>query len=111
MSPDFEILDDRFRTMLVSIAKLEKLHNGMLWAEGPLYFADGDYLLFSDIPNNRMLQYVPNLGVRVFRSPSNFSNGNMRDREGRLVTCEHGTRRVTRTERDGAITVIADRYQ
>jgi gluconolactonase len=106
-----EIVDKRFHAMTLGNAWLEKLHGGMLWAEGPVYFADGDFLLWSDIPNNRILQWAEGLGVRVFRHTSNNSNGNTRDREGRLVTCEHGTRRVTRTEPDGTVTVLADRYR
>src|SRR6516162_1835843 len=96
---EFEVYDDRFLYLTLGNAWVEKLYTGTLWAEGPVYFADGDYLVWSDIPNNRMLQYVPGVGVRVFRSPSGHSNGNTRDLEGRLVTCEHGGRRVSRTER------------
>jgi gluconolactonase len=92
-------------------APLKKLADGFDWAEGPVWFGDHDCLLFSDIPNNRMLRWSPVSGLTTFRAPANFSNGNTRDREGRLVTCEHGTRRVTRTEHDGSITVIADRYE
>src|SRR6267143_1177865 len=111
MAGETEILDERFRAMTLGNAWLEKLHGGMLWAEGPVYFADSDTLLWSDIPNNRMMQFVEGAGVRVFRQPSNNSNGNTRDRQGRLVTCEHGTRRVTRTEPDGSISVLADNYR
>ena len=111
MAGETEIIDERFRFMTLGNAWLEKLHGGMLWAEGPVYFADGDYLLWSDIPNNRLMQWSEGLGVRVFRHPANNSNGNTRDRQGRLVTCEHGARRVTRTESDGTITVLADRYR
>jgi gluconolactonase len=111
MAGETEILDERFRSMTLGNAWLEKLHGGMLWAEGPVYFADGDYLLWSDLPNNRIMQFVEGAGVRVFRQPSNNSNGNTRDRQGRLVTCEHGARRVTRTEPDGGITVLADNYR
>src|SRR5437016_5550448 len=110
MAGETEILDERFRSMTLGNAWLEKLHGGMLWAEGPVYFADGDYLLWSDIPNNRIMQFVGGAGVRVFRQPSNNSNGNTRDRQGRLVTCEHDTRRVTRTEYDGTITVLIDKF-
>ena len=78
--------------------------------EGPVWFADHDCLIWSDIPNDRMLRWTPDGQVSIFRSPSGFANGNTRDRQGRLVTCEHMTRRVTRTELDGSITVIADRY-
>jgi gluconolactonase len=110
MGGEIEILDPRFRFMTLGNAWLEKLHGGMLWAEGPVYFADGDYLLWSDIPNDRIMQWSEGLGVRVFRHPANNSNGNTRDRQGRLVTCEHGARRVTRTESNGVITVLADKY-
>ncbi|HKQ30222.1 MAG TPA: SMP-30/gluconolactonase/LRE family protein [Burkholderiales bacterium] len=112
---DFEIHDERFRMLVPSNGWVEKLFTGALWAEGPAYFADTDTLLFSDIPNNRILRWVPDgTGVGTiteYRKPSNNSNGNTRDREGRLVTCEHGARRVTRTELDGRITVLADRFK
>jgi len=110
MSP-FEIAHPRFRDLILPVAWLETLHTGMLWAEGPCYFPLGDFVVWSDIPNDRMLRYVPGLGATVFRQPSHNSNGNTRDHEGRLVTCEHGARRVTRTEHDGRITVIADRHE
>lgn len=105
-----EYFDHRFRAMTVPTAAVEVLYDGCRWAEGPVWFNDGGYLVWSDIPNNRMLRWTPDLGVGVFRADANFSNGNTRDREGRLVSCEHGGRRVTRTEPDGTITVIADRY-
>ena len=111
MPADFEAIDARFRMMVQPNAWVEKLHGGMLWAEGPVYFADGNYLLWSDIPNNRIMQYVEGLGVRIWREDSNNSNGNTRDRSGRPVTCKHGARRVTRTEPDGSITVLASHYQ
>jgi gluconolactonase len=107
----YEIQDDRFRDRIHRNAFLETIADGMLWAEGPVYFGDGDYLIWSDIPNNRMMRWLPGTGIEVFRSNSNYANGNTRDREGRLVTCEHGGRRVTRTEYDGTITVLADTYQ
>jgi gluconolactonase len=108
----FEILADEFRRYTIPISFLEKLHDGLRWAEGPVYFADQRCLLFSDLPNNRMLRWEEETGkVTVFRSPSNFSNGNTRDRQGRLLTCEHRGRRVTRTEYSGEITVIADRFE
>lgn len=109
--PIYQINDPRFANMIIPSAALEELYSGCRWAEGPVWFADHDLLLFSDIPNERLLRYVPGQGVSVFREPSNFANGNTRDREGRLITCEHGGRRVTRTEYDGSITVLADRYQ
>jgi len=111
MSKDFEIVDERFRYMILGNAWVEKLHGGMRWAEGPVWFADGQYLLWSDIPNNVILQYCEGIGVRVFRHPSNNTNGHTRDREGRLVSCEHRGRRVSRTELDGSIAVLADRYK
>ena len=93
-------------------AAIERLYTGARWAEGPVWFGDGRYLLFSDIPNNRMLRWVEETGeVGVFRSPSNYSNGNTRDKQGRLITCEHDSRRVTRTELDGTVTVLMDHYQ
>src|SRR5581483_11881493 len=91
---------------------VERIATGFRWAEGPVYFPAGRYLLFSDIPNNRIMRYSEDDGhLSVFRQPSMNSNGNTIDREGRLVTCEHTGRRITRTELDGSITVIADKYQ
>jgi gluconolactonase len=111
MAGEFEIWDERFRYCILGNAWVEKLYTGTLWAEGPVYFADGNYLVWSDIPNNRMMRWVDGAGVTVFRQPSNNSNGNTRDRQGRLVSCEHGARRVTRTEADGGITVLVDSFQ
>jgi gluconolactonase len=111
MGECFEVLDDRFRYLIQGNAWLERLHGGMLWAEGPVWFADGQFLLWSDIPNDRIMQWLPGLGARVWRQPANHTNGHTRDREGRLVSCEHGGRRVTRTEHDGTIRVLADRWQ
>jgi gluconolactonase len=105
-----EYHDKRFYGLTVPNAPLQVLFEGCLWAEGPVWFGDGNFLVWSDIPNNRMLRWVPDLGTGVFRTPSNFSNGNTRDREGRLISCEHGARRVSRTEPDGRITVIADTH-
>ncbi len=107
---DIVTVDERFRSLALPNAWLEKLCGGMMWTEGPVYFADLDLLLWSDIPANRIMRLAGD-SVTVFRSPANFSNGNTRDFEGRLVSCEHGTRRVTRTEIDGTITVIADSYR
>jgi gluconolactonase len=107
----YEHFDKRFQSLAIGIAHLDKLADGCIWAEGPVWFADGGYLLWSDIPNNRMLRWMPETGVSVYRAESNNANGNTRDLQGRLVTCEHLTRRVTRTEPDGSITVIADRYR
>jgi gluconolactonase len=110
--PAVEVIDPRFGKYRVINAALERLFTGTRWAEGPVWFGDGRYLLFSDIPNNRMLRWHEETGeVSVFRSPSNYSNGNHRDRQGRLLSCEHDTRRLTRTEYDGTITVLIDRFQ
>jgi gluconolactonase len=107
----FEILDPSFKSCLTGHGRVERLWTGARWAEGPAWFAGGRYLVFSDIPNNRMMRYDECSGhVSVFRHPANNSNGNTTDPQGRLVTCEHLARRVTRTEHDGTITVLADRF-
>jgi gluconolactonase len=109
--PAVETVDPRFNEYRLSGAAIERLWVGGRWTEGPVWFGDGRFLLWSDIPNDRMLRWSEETGaVSVFRSPSNNSNGNTRDRQGRLVTCEHGTRRVTRTEYDGRITVLVDSF-
>jgi gluconolactonase len=108
----YDTFDPRFRACVVGHARVERLWTGARWSEGPAWFAAGRYLVWSDIPNNRMLRYDETDGsVSVFRQPSNNSNGNTVDRQGRLVSCEHGARRVTRTEHDGSITVLADRWK
>ncbi|WP_206996368.1 SMP-30/gluconolactonase/LRE family protein [Trinickia mobilis] len=110
--PAVRVLDPRFNALRVASASVECWYQGARWSEGPVWFGDGRYLLWSDIPNDRMLRWDEATGaVSEFRKPSNNANGNTRDREGRLVTCEHLTRRVTRTEYDGSITVLADRYR
>lgn len=109
---DFQVLDERFKRLPCMTATVRKLFGECDWAEGPAYFAAGRYLVWSDAPNNCMFRYDETNGaVSVFRQPSNNANGNTVDRQGRLVTCEHGTRRVTRTEHDGTITVLADSYR
>ena len=106
------VLDPRFRPLFAGYARVERLWTGARWSEGPAWFAAGRYLVWSDIPNNRMLRYVePSGEVSVFRESANNSNGNTVDNQGRLVTCEHLTRRVTRTEVDGSISVVADKWQ
>jgi len=108
----FEILDEAFADCHVGHARVERLWSGARWLEGPAWFAAGRYLVFSDIPNNRMLRWDETNGlVSEFRKPCNNSNGNSVDGQGRLVSCEHLTRRVTRTEHDGSIAVLAEQWQ
>ena len=110
--PAVEIRDDRFAPYTIFSAAVERLYTGCRWSEGPVWFGDGRYLLWSDIPNNRMLKWEEETGaVSVFRKPTDYGNGNTRDRQGRLVTCEHGGRRITRTEHDGRISVLMDQWQ
>lgn len=107
--PSIEVLDPSFAKYWIFSATVEQLASGMRWAEGPVWIGDGRYLLVSDIPNNRILRWDEASGLTtVFREPSNFANGLVRDRQGRLLACEHLGRRVTRTEYDGSITVLAD---
>jgi gluconolactonase len=109
--PSIEVLDDAFFALRHYSASVEQLATGFRWAEGPVWFGDGRYLLFSDIPNNRILRWDDTSGATsVFRAPADNANGHTRDRDGRLVSCEHLTRRITRTEYDGRITVLADRF-
>lgn len=106
-----EVHDPAFERFVIFNAPLKQLATGYDWVEGPVWFGDAGCLLFSEIPSNRILRYTPGEGVTTYRAPSNFSNGHTRDREGRLISCEHGGRRVTRTELDGRITVIADSFE
>ena len=109
--PAVEVLDPRFLAYRIGNAAVERLFTGTRWAEGPVWFGDFRSLVFSDIPNNRMLRYCEVTDkVTLFRQPANCSNGNTRDLQGRLITCEHLTRRITRTEHDGSITVLLDRF-
>ena len=109
--PAVQILHPSFAKYRVTLAAVERLATGCRWAEGPVWFGDGRYLLWSDIPNDRILRWDEETGATsIFRKPSNFANGHTRDRQGRLVSCEHGGRRVTRTEYDGTITVLIDRF-
>jgi gluconolactonase len=106
-----QILDQAFARFRINNAGVERLTTGYRWCEGPVWFGDQRCLLWSDIPNNRMMRWDEETGaVSVFRRPSNNANGNTRDRQGRLVTCEHGARRITRTEYDGTITAICDGF-
>ena len=107
----FEVHDPIFQTYVFHHAPLKQLATGFDWAEGPVWFGDADCLLFSDIPNNRIMRWSPNGGLSTYRQPSNYANGHTRDHQGRLISCEHGARRVTRTEHDGSITVLADNFE
>jgi gluconolactonase len=107
----FDVIDPAFGECLIGHARVERLWTGSRWAEGPAWFAAGRYLVWSDIPNNRIMRWDETDGhVSVFRTPSNNANGHAVDRQGRLISCEHLTRRVTRTEFDGSVSVLADRY-
>ncbi|MCY6379728.1 SMP-30/gluconolactonase/LRE family protein [Hoeflea prorocentri] len=106
----YEVNDPVFETYVLGNAPVKQIATGFDWVEGPVWFGDANCLLFSDIPNNRIMRWSPVDGVSVYREPSNFANGHTRDRAGRLISCEHGGRRVTRTEHDGTITTIADRF-
>jgi gluconolactonase len=105
----FEIHDPAFAAFVLHNAPVKRLATGFDWAEGPVWFGDQGCLLFSDIPNNRIVRWAED-GATTFRQPSDYANGHTRDRQGRLISCEHGTRRVTRTDWDGSMTVIADSY-
>ncbi|WP_372619183.1 SMP-30/gluconolactonase/LRE family protein [Falsiroseomonas sp.] len=110
--PAIRMLDPRFRSRVLPLASVERLFTGMRWAEGPVWFGDHRCLLVSDIPNDRILRWDEETGaVSTFRRPSGNANGNTRDHDGRLITCEHGGRRVSRTEHDGSITTLADRVE
>lgn len=109
---EFETFDPRFRRLFVGTSHVDKLYTGCRWAEGPAWFPAGRFLVWSDIPNNRMMRFDECDGsISVFRAPSGNSNGNTVDLQGRLVTCEHGGRRVSRTLHDGTIETLADRYE
>jgi gluconolactonase len=111
LTSSFQVMDPRFQKLALPYVHAEKLYTGCRWSEGPAWFAAGRYLVWSDIPNDRMLRWDETDGsVSVFREPARNSNGNTVDREGRLVTCEHRSRCVTRTEVDGTRTVLADRF-
>jgi gluconolactonase len=106
------VLDPRFQPLVLGNAAIERIAAGFRFTEGPVWFGDGRYLLFSDIPSDRILRWDETTGgVSVFREPSHYANGNTRDRQGRLVTCEHDTQHVTRTEYDGTVTVLAESFE
>lgn len=108
---NIEIIDPRFEYCVLPNAPLEKLGDGFRWLEGPVWFADLQCLLVSDIPNNRIMRWTESGGISVFREPSNFANGHTRDREGRLIGCSHRDRCITRTEWDGSLTTLVDRFE
>src|SRR5688572_14729033 len=111
--PSVQVLDPSFTRYRIYSSTVEQVASGMRWAEGPVYFPEGGYVLVSDIPNNRIMKFDERTGAfSVFRSPANYANGNTRDRQGRLITCEHSvTRRIVRTEKDGRQTVLADAFE
>jgi gluconolactonase len=110
LTADFRVIDPRFAGLLMGNVHVEKLATGMRWAEGPAYFPAHRYLVWSDIPNDRQMRWDETDGsVSVFRQPADNANGNTVDRQGRLITCHHRSRRVVRTEHDGSRTVLADR--
>src|SRR5690349_16986951 len=110
--PSIKVLDPRFQPLILGNAAVERIATGCRFNEGPVWFGDGRYLLWSDIPNDRIMKWEEETGaVSVFRRPSNYANGNTRDRQGRLVTCEMDAQRLTRTEYDGTITVLADSFE
>lgn len=106
----FEAIEPMFNSYVLGNAPVKQLATGFDWVEGPVWFGDAGCLLFSDIPNNRIMRWTPDEGISTYRRPSSYSNGHTRDLQGRLVSCEHGTRRVTRTEHNGEITVLADSF-
>lgn len=113
MSADvFDVVDPRFKDCIPGTVQLDKLATGTRWAEGPAWFGAGRYLLWSDIPNDRMMRWDETDGsTSVFRQPCNNTNGHTVDRQGRLISCEHRGRRITRTEPDGSITVLVDSHE
>lgn len=110
MPAKYEVFHDAFNALVRPGVELEKLATGFVWSEGPVWFSEGAYVLWSDIPNNRMMRWSEAEGLSEFRKPSNHSNGNMRDRAGRLITCEHSAHRVSRTEADGTVVSLVDSY-
>ena len=110
--PDIIVLDERFQSMVLGNAAIERIATGFRFTEGPVYYGDARYLLFSDIPNDALLRWDEITGaVATLRHPAGHPDGNTRDRQGRLISCELGSRTLTRTEHDGAITVLADAFE
>ncbi|MBI4306615.1 MAG: SMP-30/gluconolactonase/LRE family protein [Chloroflexi bacterium] len=111
MPARYETFEEEFGRLIKPDAELRKLATGFEWAEGPCWFSEGQHVVWSDIPNDRMLKWSAQDGMTVFRQPCNYTNGHTRDREGRLVSCEHGGRRVSRTEPDGRVITVVDNYK
>ena len=111
MFEPYQILDDRFRDLVLPNVRLRKISGGHLWTEGPVWFPAHQCLLFSDIPNQKIFRWMCDGSVNEFRDHSDFANGNTRDTNGCLVTCQHGSRTVTRTEHNGKITTLADGFE
>ncbi|HLX81766.1 MAG TPA: SMP-30/gluconolactonase/LRE family protein [Burkholderiales bacterium] len=110
--PSIVVMDEAFNKYRMPLTKVERLYTGCRWAEGPVWLGDARSLVWSDIPNNRMLRWDEESGaVTVFRKPTGYANGNTRDRQGRLLTCEHGGRRVSRTEPDGRVITLVDSFE
>ncbi|UDL96213.1 SMP-30/gluconolactonase/LRE family protein [Lichenihabitans sp. PAMC28606] len=111
MEQPFAVIDPRFKSFVLPNAPLLRIGEGFGWTEGPVWFGDQQCLLFSDVPNDRVMRWTPTGGVSVFRQPCGFENGHARDREGRLISCSHHDRCVRRTELDGSLTILADHYR
>lgn len=111
LPPHLQVHDAGFRALVHPMSRLERIAEGFTWTEGPVWFGDRDALLFSDIPSRRIMIWSETTGVTLYRGDSGFNNGNTRDRQGRLIGCRHGARDVVRTEHDGRLTVLADRWQ
>ena len=109
--PTYETIDPAFRRLILQNATLQTVGQDFAWLEGPVWFGDANHLLVSDIPNDRILRWTQETGISVFRQPSGFENGHTRDRQGRLIGCSHQRRCITRTELDGTLTVLADRFE
>lgn len=106
----YKIFDDAFRNAILGNVNLQRISTGHLWTEGPVWFPSHNCLLFSDIPNEKIYRWFPDGVVSIFRDKSNYANGHTRDLDGRLVSCQHGSRSLTRTEHDGTITTLANSY-
>ena len=108
--PKFEIFESNFKLMINDNSQLMTLYSGAEWSEGPVFIKNRNMVVWSDIPNDRMLSWTPNAGVEIFRSPSGYSNGNFLDLQGQLLTCEHGNRRISRTNKNGEVVTIVDNF-